>query len=92
MQQVKILSDLAMISAGETPMEVDRVSCFLSAVMGFAPLIFDLDRSAGFHDLLDGLKHCTENIIENNLIKKWVSVFLYNDAAIYDLMKLLLFC
>lgn len=39
-QGVQVLCDLAMISAGEDAIELGRVSCFLSAVMGFAPLIF----------------------------------------------------
>nr|XP_039257181.1 E3 ubiquitin-protein ligase rnf213-alpha-like [Styela clava] len=38
--EVKVMCDLAMILAGENPMEVDRVSNLLGAVMGFAPLIF----------------------------------------------------
>ena len=56
------MSDLAMISAGETPMEVDRVSCFLSAVMGFSPIIFDLPQEAGFTELLKACKKVFKNV------------------------------
>ncbi|XP_070579262.1 E3 ubiquitin-protein ligase rnf213-alpha-like [Ptychodera flava] len=52
-QQLKVFVDLAMISAGETPMEVDRVKWLHQATTGYAPLIFDLDVNADFDQLLD---------------------------------------
>ena len=44
--------DLAYISAGDTPMEIDRVQVLHSAVTGYAPLIFELDKGAGYKQLL----------------------------------------
>ncbi|XP_076818180.1 E3 ubiquitin-protein ligase rnf213-alpha-like [Clavelina lepadiformis] len=63
--EVKVLSDLAMISAGERPMDVARVSCFQSAVMGFAPLLFDLPKTAGFQELLATCKVIWMNVERN---------------------------
>lgn len=37
-----MLVDLALISAGESDMETDRISNLLTSCLGFAPLIFDL--------------------------------------------------
>ncbi|XP_076810012.1 E3 ubiquitin-protein ligase rnf213-alpha-like isoform X1 [Clavelina lepadiformis] len=70
--EVKVMSDLAMISAGETILEVDRVSCFLSAVMGFAPFIFDLEENANLTNVVDALKKVWEAYSnDNKLLKKW---------------------
>lgn len=55
-QELKVFVDLAMISAGETDMEVDRVSCFHRAATGYAPFIFDLKDKAGYRELLQMTK------------------------------------
>ena len=66
--------DLAMISAGEEPIEVDRVSCFNSAVMGFSPLVFNLRSNEGLTDLLSACEEVWENIkADPSILKKWVS-------------------
>ena len=41
-QELKVLVDLALISAGESDMETDRISNLHTSCLGFAPLIFDL--------------------------------------------------
>ncbi|KAK2553290.1 E3 ubiquitin-protein ligase rnf213-alpha [Acropora cervicornis] len=41
-QELKVLVDLALISAGESDMETDRISDLHTSCLGFAPLIFDL--------------------------------------------------
>ena len=41
-QELKVLVDLALISAGEGKMETDRISNLHTSCLGFAPLIFDL--------------------------------------------------
>ncbi|XP_077980162.1 E3 ubiquitin-protein ligase rnf213-alpha-like [Glandiceps talaboti] len=51
-QQLKVFVDLAMISAGETDMEVDRVKCLHQATTGYASLIFDIKKNAGFAKLM----------------------------------------
>ena len=48
-QQVKVLVDLAMISAtGQGDMEVARVSVLHVAVTGYSALIYDLPQDADF--------------------------------------------
>ena len=70
---VTVLSDLAMINAGESAMDVQRVSCFLSAVKGFSPLIFDLPQNAGLAQLLETYQKVWENIErDESLVEKWV--------------------
>ena len=41
-QELKVLVDLALISAGESDMETDRISDLHTSCLGFSPLIFDL--------------------------------------------------
>ncbi|XP_022806306.1 E3 ubiquitin-protein ligase RNF213-like [Stylophora pistillata] len=50
--EVKTLVDLAMMSAGETDIETDRVSCVHTTALGFAPFIFDLDKDTSFGELI----------------------------------------
>lgn len=48
--------DLAMMSAGDEPMNIAKVQCLHSAVIGFAPLIFDLHENCDHHQLLERCK------------------------------------
>lgn len=76
------MCDLAMISAGETPYEVDIVSCLLGAVMGFAPLIFDVDEETGFDELLVKCNAVWKNMeTDGKLLEKWVCNFVFNVLA-----------
>ena len=55
-QELKVLVDLALISAGESDMETDRISSLHTSCLGFAPLIFDLreseEQKVNFDDLV----------------------------------------
>ncbi|PFX29705.1 E3 ubiquitin-protein ligase RNF213 [Stylophora pistillata] len=51
-QELKVLVDLAIISAGETDMETARITCLHASCLGFAPLIFDLKTSCNFRRLM----------------------------------------
>ena len=55
-QELKVLVDLALISAGESDMETDRISNLHTSCLGFAPLIFDLveteEYKVGFDQLM----------------------------------------
>ncbi|XP_068694638.1 E3 ubiquitin-protein ligase rnf213-alpha-like [Montipora foliosa] len=51
-QELKVLVDLAIISAGETDMETARITCLHTSCLGFAPLIFDVEPSFGFDELM----------------------------------------
>jgi len=65
--------DLCMVAAGEVPMEVDRVSCFNSAVMGFSPLVFNLNPNSGFDQLLAACYEVWENVAnERTVLDNWV--------------------
>ena len=44
--------DLAMISAGEGDIEIDRISCMHTSCLGFGSLIFGYRQHHGFHELM----------------------------------------
>ena len=48
--------DLALISAGEQPLDIDRVQGLNTAVLGYSPLIFHLNPDADYIELLDKSK------------------------------------
>lgn len=53
MKELKVLVDLAMISAsGQGDIEEQRVSCLHSAVTGYASLIYDLHANDGLKEFL----------------------------------------
>ena len=96
-KEVKVMSDLAMISAGENTMEVDKVSCFLSAVMGYAPFLFDLnDTNANLNALIEAFEKLPKGDVRATLKKKWVStavfpnlrdlIFSYCLCMLFDLL------
>ncbi|XP_053390338.1 E3 ubiquitin-protein ligase rnf213-alpha-like, partial [Mercenaria mercenaria] len=53
LKELKVFVDLAFMSAGDEPINIARVQCLHSAVTGYAPLIFDLDESCGYKQLLN---------------------------------------
>ncbi|XP_068694646.1 E3 ubiquitin-protein ligase rnf213-alpha-like isoform X2 [Montipora foliosa] len=55
-QELKVLVDLAIISAGETDTETARITCLHTSCLGFAPLIFDVKPSFGFNTLMKTCK------------------------------------
>lgn len=83
------MCDLAMISAGEDALEVGRVSCLLSASMGFAPLLFWNDTKTqdvmvpprknsmpGQKELVNRCKEVWKNIEKDEkILDDWVSEF-----------------
>ncbi|XP_068134511.1 LOW QUALITY PROTEIN: E3 ubiquitin-protein ligase RNF213-like [Hyperolius riggenbachi] len=50
--ELKVFVDLASISAGENDMDVDRVACFHDAVLGYAPLLYDVKPDFGFNSFM----------------------------------------
>ena len=50
---MKVFVDLAMMSAGDEPMNIKKVQCLHSAVTGYAPLIFELKQDCDFKQLLE---------------------------------------
>lgn len=53
LKELKVFVDLALISAGEQPLDIDRVQALNTAVLGYSPLIFDLTPDADYRKLLD---------------------------------------
>ena len=54
-----------MMSAGESDIETDRVSCLHTTALGFAPFIFDLEKKAGLNELIVICDRVWEEIKEN---------------------------
>ncbi|XP_060599995.1 E3 ubiquitin-protein ligase RNF213-like [Ruditapes philippinarum] len=53
LKELKVFVDLALISAGDDPLMMDKVECLHTAVTGYAPLIFELDPMSDYKDLLE---------------------------------------
>ena len=76
-EEVKTLVDLAMMSAGESDIETDRVSFLHTTALGFAPFIFDLDKETGFSQLMSICESVWKEIEENETLpKRLVSSFI----------------
>ena len=77
MKELKVLVDLAMISAaGQGDIEVERVSCLHSAVTGYASLVYDLEQKDGFKEFLTKCKPVWKAVESDpGLPKKLVSLF-----------------
>ncbi|CAN2387270.1 negative regulation of non-canonical Wnt signaling pathway [Pristimantis euphronides] len=69
--ELKVFVDLASISAGENDMDVDRVACFHDAVLGYSPLLYELNPKSGFDDLMTCLQKLWKALqSDRNLPKK----------------------
>ena len=51
-QELKVFVDLAMISAGEEDMEIDRISHMHTSCLAFGSLIFYYQQEDGFDELM----------------------------------------
>lgn len=81
------LVDLAMISAGENDMEVDRISNFHTSCLNFAPLIFDIHEDMGFDELMEACQPVWKSVeSDERLPEKLVSADWYF-IAFCDLYK-----
>lgn len=56
------------MSAGESDIETDRVSCLHTTALGFAPFIFDLNENVGFIQLMDICQSVWKEIEENETL------------------------
>ncbi|XP_053388233.1 E3 ubiquitin-protein ligase rnf213-alpha-like, partial [Mercenaria mercenaria] len=56
LKELKVFVDLAIMSAGDDPMNLGKVECLHTAVTGYSSLIFDLKPDSGYGDLLDQCK------------------------------------
>lgn len=64
-KELKVFIDLAMMSAGEEPLNIKKVQCLHSAVIGYAPLIFDLQKECDYLALLDKCKRVWKELEAN---------------------------
>ncbi|XP_077411767.1 E3 ubiquitin-protein ligase rnf213-alpha-like isoform X2 [Vanacampus margaritifer] len=71
LKDLKVFVDLASISAGENDMDVDRVACFHDAILGYSPILYELQPDSGFlafKEVLKKLWRALDN--DSNLPKK----------------------
>ncbi|XP_061703162.1 E3 ubiquitin-protein ligase rnf213-alpha isoform X2 [Syngnathoides biaculeatus] len=71
LKELKVFVELASISAGENAMEVDRVACFHDAILGYSPVLYELQPDSGFlalQKVLNKLWRALDK--DNNLPKK----------------------
>lgn len=61
---LKVFVDLAILSVGDEPMERNKVHCFHTAGLGFAPLIF-IPKEISFTQLMRRIKDLEENVTED---------------------------
>ena len=77
-QELKVFVDLAMISAGESDLEIDRISSLHTSCLGFGSLIYQLKPNHGFQEVMDLCKTVWQSVEANpTLPKKLVSQIRY---------------
>ncbi|XP_030632563.1 E3 ubiquitin-protein ligase rnf213-alpha-like [Chanos chanos] len=59
-KELTVFVELATAFAGENTMDIDKVRNFRDAVFACAPIIYDLDKNAGFDDLMEKIKSLKE--------------------------------
>ena len=64
-EELNVFVDLAMMSAGDEPINIMKVQCLHSAVRGYAPLIFKLDKSSGYKEMLQRFEHVFKELKAN---------------------------
>jgi hypothetical protein len=75
-QELKVFVDLAMISAGEDDMEIDRISSMHTSCLGFGSLIFRYRTGHGFGGLMQLCQPVWQAVDANPSIQqKLVSCF-----------------
>ena len=75
-QELKVFVDLAMISAGEDDMEIDKISCMHTSCLGFGSLIFGYHENLGFKELMELCEPVWQAVDSNPSInQKLVSFF-----------------
>ena len=75
LRELKVFVDLALISAGEQPMDIDRVQALNTAVLGYSALIFDLTPGSDYNVLLSKCQEVWKELETNrSLPQKLVSI------------------
>ncbi|XP_022783821.1 E3 ubiquitin-protein ligase rnf213-alpha-like [Stylophora pistillata] len=81
-QELKVLVDLAIISDAEKGLETAKITRLHASCLGFAPLIFDLETSFGFKELMEICKpvwnavdadpELPDKLLETSLQIEWI--------------------
>ncbi|XP_052216221.1 E3 ubiquitin-protein ligase rnf213-alpha-like isoform X4 [Dreissena polymorpha] len=71
-KELKVFTDLAMMSAGDEPMNIGKVQCLHSAVTSYSPLIFELNKTCDYTQLLDKCKFVFEELKANPLLPRQI--------------------
>jgi len=82
-----------MMSAGDEPINIKKVQCLHSAVRGYAPLIFKLEKTSGCEDLLEKFEHVFNELKANKKLP-YQMVCIESDCVIvfdYHVLYLLIF-
>lgn len=72
---MKVFVDLAYISTGDDGMEIAKVTCFQSAAIGYAPLIFNLDAECDYKDFLERCNEVWKALDSNPKLPKQLVSF-----------------
>ncbi|XP_046860850.1 E3 ubiquitin-protein ligase rnf213-alpha-like [Xenia sp. Carnegie-2017] len=73
-KELKVFIDLAMISAGESDLEIDNISCMHTSCLGFGSLIFGYSEEHGFRELMELCKTLWQVIDANPTIDKKLEI------------------
>lgn len=70
LKELQVFVDLALMSVGDDPYNTGMVQALHSAVTGYAPLIFDLERECGLLELLELCKPVWRELEFNQKLPK----------------------
>ncbi|XP_060604557.1 E3 ubiquitin-protein ligase RNF213-like [Ruditapes philippinarum] len=70
LKELKVFVDLALMSAGDVPLMMDKVKCLHTAVTGYAPLIFELETNSGCKELLEYCQIVWKELESNSNLPK----------------------
>lgn len=75
LKELQVFVDLALMSVGDDPYNTGMVQALHSAVTGYAPLIFDLNRDCGHLELLELCRLVWRELeVNSKLPKQLVSI------------------
>lgn len=77
-----------MMSAGESDIETDRVSCLHTTALGFAPFIFDLNNEIDFNQLMNLCESVWKEIEGNATLPKKLVCHVYSQPQVCRFFEL----
>ncbi|XP_052765375.1 E3 ubiquitin-protein ligase rnf213-alpha-like isoform X1 [Mya arenaria] len=64
-RDLNVFVDLAMMSAGEVPINITKVQCLHSSATGYAPLLFHIQEDFGYVELIEKCEEVWKNLDKN---------------------------